>query len=1070
MSDVRCIVDEQLALLETLFRHAPVGLAFIDRDYRHVRINERLAAINGLPVSEHLGRTVQEMVPELWPSIRSLCDRALDGETIIDHEVAGTTAASEGETRDWLVSYFPVRHGDEVVGVGVIVNDVTRRKRTERDLAVRNELYAMLSRANRAINSSRSEEQLYRELCQIAVETGRFKFVWIGVPRGHRLEVIAAAGDDDGYLNDLVISLEEQDPRSQGPTGRAAVTGRAFVVNDFRGAPMTALWHERATRAGIAASAALPFSRGGSLAGVLTLFAPERGFFTDELVATLSEILPSVSVALDAFVRERDRRTAEAALLQSEQRYRGLIDSIPALMWVYAADGRPIMHNRRWYEFTGQTPADTAEHRWTDALHPDDAQSASEIWQRSLATGAPFTSEYRLRDRDGRYKWFLSQGSLIIIGSAGSQWVGICTDIDDWKIAQQSLATSEGRFRAFMDNSPTLTWVTAEDGAFVFANAAFHAAMGMSKDALSGRCIFDVMPRPLAEVYAENNRRVLETGRLLETTEQGPRVDGILGEYLVYKFPVPSAEPRRMVGGIAVDVTDLRRVESELRLRDRAIQAITQGIVISDPTLPDNPIIYASPSFTQMTGYSLEEVVGRNCRFLQGRDTDPAAVALLRNAVREVRRCDVEFLNYRKDGTPFWNFLTISPVFGADGTLAHFIGVQTDVTERRTLEEQFRQSQKLEAVGQIAGGVAHDFNNWLTVIYGCGELLLSRCPAESPDRALLLDIRRAAEQAGVLTRQLLSFSRQQVLAPRVLDLNAIVRDTQTMLRRSIGEDVALIIRLGSGIGLIKADPGQVEQILINLAVNARDAMPGGGQLTIETDHITHVPEAPDQIADLPAGDYSVLRVSDTGTGMDATTIARIFEPFFTTKPIGKGTGLGLATVHRIVRQARGQIAVASQPGRGTTFSVYLPTVSDDRTQEPAASSVGELPRGSARILLVEDDTMVRALMRRVLEGCGYIVVEAADGEQALERVASDSTSIELLISDVIMPRMGGRAIAEKVRILRPHCKVLLVSGYTNDDVIRRDILAAEYAFLQKPFSPAGLAEKVRRVLASRDPA
>jgi PAS domain S-box-containing protein len=628
-----------------------------------------------------VGARVQDTVPDLWPAIEPLYRRALAGETVQDAELSGVGAQTSIPVRHWLVSYYPVRVEGEVIGVGVIVNDITDRRLAERALSVRNDLYNMLSRTSRAASWARSSQELYRDVCRIAVETGQFRFAWIGVPDGDRLAVVTWAGNHGGYLDDLVVSLNRDDPRSQGPSARTAMTGHAYITNDFLASPMTAPWHASARRAGIASSATFPLKERGQVVAVLTLYATVPGFFTEDLVATLDEITPAVSSALDAFVQQQDR----------------------------------------------------------------------------------------MRD------------------------------------------------------------------------------------------------------------------------------------------------------------------EADLRLRDRAIQAVSQGIVIVDPTLPDRPIVFASPGFEQLTGYEAAEVLGRNCRFLQGPETDPAAVAAIRRVVAEGRGCTTELLNYRKDGTPFWNELTISPVRAPDGGLTHLVGVQTDVTERHRLEEHFRQAQKMEAVGQLAGGVAHDFNNLLTVINGSAALLLTMPGIDDEMRELLGEIAEAGTRAGTLTRQLLAFSRRQVLAPTIVNLNDVVIDTEKMLRRLISENVALSTRLDASLGHTRADPSQLAQILLNLAVNSRDAMPSGGAITIATGNVELLTGQHPDLGEIDPGSYVTLTVTDTGIGMDEATRRRMFEPFFTTKGIGEGTGLGLATVHGIVKQSRGHISVSSAVGRGTSITIYLPTIASPVT-------------------------------------------------------------------------------------------------------------------------------------------
>lgn len=466
-----------------------------------------------------------------------------------------------------------------------------------------------------------------------------------------------------------------------------------------------------------------------------------------------------------------------------------------------------------------------------------------------------------------------------------------------------------------------------------------------------------------------------------------------------------------------------------------------------------------------MTGYAAADVMGQNCRFLQGPGTDPAAVEKIRSAIANGWECSIELLNYRKNGTPFWNQLVIAPVRDDAGQLTHFIGVQTDVTGRRQLEEQFRQAQKMEAVGRLAGGVAHDFNNLLTVINGYGQIVADGLPQEHPSRELLDEIMKAGDRAAGLTRQLLAFSRQSVLEPRVLDPNALVRGLDKMLRRLLGEDVDLATRLAPGLGRVKADPGQMEQAIVNLCVNARDAMPTGGKLTIETANADLDDSYTAAYTDMRPGPYIVVSVTDTGTGMTPEVQARVFEPFFTTKEQGKGTGLGLAMVFGFVKQSGGHVAVYSEAGRGATFKLYLPRV--DAVPEVGKLSVqrGTMPRGTETVLLVEDEPAVRALGRDVLTMCGYSVLEAGNGRDALRVAEAHPGRIDLLLTDVVMPGgLGGREVAEAIIAGHPEASVLFTSGYTDDAVVRHGVLESGVHFLQKPFSPSALAQKVREVL------
>jgi PAS domain S-box-containing protein len=380
-------------------------------------------------------------------------------------------------------------------------------------------------------------------------------------------------------------------------------------------------------------------------------------------------------------------------------------------------------------------------------------------------------------------------------------------------------------------------------------------------------------------------------------------------------------------------------------------------------------------------------------------------------------------------------------------------------------EERLRQSQKLEAIGQLAGGVAHDFNNLLTVIGGYSSLLLNRLPSESPHRASIEEIKKAGDRASGLTRQLLAFSRKQILQPKVLDLNSVVSDLEKMVKRLIGEDIDLLTITDPALGRVKADPGQIEQVLLNLIVNSRDAMPNGGKITIETGNARLGPKNSQKDLVIP-GNYVILAVSDTGCGMDAATRARVFEPFFTTKGTGKGTGLGLSTVYGIVKQSGGNIWVYSEPGKGTTFKVYLPRIDEVSESDEHATPGRAIPQGTETVLLVEDEEQVRTILQQMLEERGYRLLTASAGEEALRIAADYEAEIQLMITDVVMPQMSGRELAEQIQPLRPNMKVLYMSGYTDDAIVRHGLLDEKLQFLQKPFDAALVARKVRQVLDS----
>ncbi len=520
--------------------------------------------------------------------------------------------------------------------------------------------------------------------------------------------------------------------------------------------------------------------------------------------------------------------------------------------------------------------------------------------------------------------------------------------------------------------------------------------------------------------------------------------------------------------GISIDITERKRAEDALRESETRFRMLADTV----PVLiwlcgPDNHRTYFNKVWLEFTGRTMKEETGRG--WVEGiHPADRQDYLDIINSNFEAREpYQSEYRLRRFDGEYRLVLATGVPRFTPGGEFAGYVGSCIDITERKQLEEQLRQAQKMEAIGRLAGGVAHDFNNLLTAIIGYSQILIERFIKNGWESKEIEEIEKSGRRAATLTSQLLAFSRRQALQPKMLSLNTVVADMENILRRVIGEDIDLLTILKPELHYVKADPGQMEQIIMNLAVNARDAMAEGGKLVIETGNVDLDASYGRDHLDVTSGPYAMMAVTDTGCGMDNDVRARIFDPFFTTKEVGKGTGLGLSTVYGIVKQSGGHIWVYSEPGQGSTFKIYLPRFADVFDVETRFANTETLPRGTETILLVEDDLSVQGVAARVLNEQGYTVLLASNGEEALQIAEEHADSeIHLLLSDVVMPQMSGKTLASHLKRLRPGICVIFTSGYTDDAIIFNGVLDADLAFLQKPFTPRSLSRKVREVLDS----
>jgi PAS domain S-box-containing protein len=618
--------------------------------------------------------------------------------------------------------------------------------------------------------------------------------------------------------------------------------------------------------------------------------------------------------------------------------------------------------------------------------------------------------------------------------------------------------------KAFRSSPYAITLVRLPDSQLMDVNDGFVTITGYSRAEAVGKTALElqlwVREADRAAVVSELAQGNLVVGKEYQFRKRSGQVlTGLFSAEIIIIGGLP------WVLSSVCDITERKQAEAERERLTSAIEQVVEAVVVTDP---EGKIQYVNPAFEMVTGYSREEALGQNPRILKSGEHDKAFYRELWRTISSGKSWKGTLVNKRNGGKLYTEDTTISPVCDAGGRIVSYVAVMHDITSQRLMEAQLQQAQKMETVGQLAGGVAHDFNNMLQVIAGYVEMSLGKVDAGQPLHKYLLEVRQAAQRSADITGHLLAFARRQTVSPKVLDLNEAVAGTQKMILRLIGEEIDLAWLPGHGLWRVKIDPVQLDQILTNLAVNARDAISGVGKLTLKTENVTFDEEYSATHMGFLRGEYVLLAVSDDGHGMTKETMSHLFEPFFTTKGPGKGTGLGLATVYGIIKQNNGFIHVYSEPGDGTTFKVYLPrteeTTAIERLERQAAAPRG----GTETVLLVEDETAILELAKENLEQLGYAVLVARSPEEAIRRSEEHVEPIHLLITDVVMPQMDGRQLAERLSAVRPALKCLYMSGYTADVIAHRGVLKAGVSFIAKPFSLATLAEKVRAVLDKAD--
>jgi len=791
---------------------------------------------------------------------------------------------------------------------------------------------------------------------------------------------------------------------------------------------------------------------------------------------TKKQLIEELEVLRNQFVEpnktEANRKRTEEELRKASLYARSLIEASLDPLVTISSDGKIMDVNQATEQVTGITRNRLIGSDFSDYF--TEPVRAREGYQRVLSEGLVRDYPLSIRHISGRTTDVLYNATIYRNEAGEVQGVfAAARDITERKQAEEKLRDSEVRYRDLIETARDVILTLSPEGVFTSFNRVFETITGWSTKEWIGKVFVDLVDPNDVPKAIQRFKSVLE-GQLGEPIEL--RVRTKYGGFVPGEFVAsPQVKEGKVIGilGVVRDITERKRAEEALRQEKDFNQTLVQASPLFFVAIgPDGKTLMMNEAMLHALGYTTDEVVGKDylSTFVPVADRE-RLLPIFEKLVNQKESTLNENRVLIKDGRELLVEWHGRPVFKANGELDYFIGVGIDITHRRQAEEkmavlqdQLRQSQKMEAIGRLAGGVAHDFNNLLTVIKGYCQLSLAEMKESTPLRDTLEVINKATEKAADLTRQLLAFSRRQIMEVRVLDLNTHLQNLGKMLRRIIGEDIELVTLLGEDIGRVKADPGQIEQVVMNLAVNAKDAMSKGGKLIIETANAeldeayahTHVAVTP--------GRYVMIAVSDTGAGMEPEVRDRVFEPFFTTKGKGKGTGLGLSTVYGIVKQSNGNIWVYSEPGKGTTFKIFLPRV-DEPAEKLKAQAVGEeFPRGSETVFVVEDDKEVRNLAVRILKKQGYTVLDGSYGDEALSVCRNHHGPIHLLLTDVVMPGMSDRELAKRLESFHPEMKVLYMSGYTDDAIVMHGVLVQGVNYIQKPFTVDALAKKVREVL------
>ncbi|QDP18544.1 PAS domain S-box protein [Sphingomonas xanthus] len=1089
--------------LKQMFEQAP-GFMAVLRGPEHVFELANPAYMQLLGHREVIGKAAREAVPEVADQgfFEILDDVYRTGKAFIGSAVdVGLQRTPDGPTEHRVVDFVfqPITDNQgQVSGIFIEGSDVTERARADALRAAQSQMLEL------AVRDAPLDQLLDTLLRTVEAQSpfGMLGSVLLLEPDGIHLRHGAAPSLPDAY-NQAIDGIEIGP--EVGSCGTAAFHKTPVYVADIATDPLWTEFSDLALAHDLRACWSTPILSGqGEVLGTFAMYYREPREPMPADLEVIEIVTRSAALVIERTIAEQALQESEARLREKAAEFQMLAENVSQLAWMAEADGSIFWYNKRWYDYTGTDFESMQGWGWREVHHPDHIDRVIEEVQRNWAAGEPWEGTYLLRSASGEYRWFLTRaepirnedGELI-------RWFGTNTDISAQQKAETALRESEERLRLVLDAAAGAFYSVDREGKTTLVSNGFLTMMGFSsEEEVIGRKLHDLIhhTHPDGSHYAVEQcpiYRCASTGESAHISDElFYRLDGspVPVEYWVSPF----MRDGEHIGAICtiLDVTERKRSEAALRETEERYRLASRATndAIWDWDLVRDHVQWNEAVHT-MFGYSEDGV-------------EPTGTWWLEHIHPEDRERVEESIHAVIDGgdshwTEEYRFLTSDGghvhvldrgfvLRDAQGRAVRMIGAMLDLTERRRAEEALRelnetlerrvaeviaereqaeealrQSQKMEAVGQLTGGIAHDFNNLLTIITGNVDMARRSLAGGEKARAgrALDNAQKGADRAAALTQRLLAFSRRQPLEPKPINVDKLVTGMAELLHRSLGETVKLETVSNPGLWLVEVDPNQLESAILNLAVNARDAMPGGGRLTIETANAYLDEEYSSAHAEVTSGSYVVIAVSDTGHGMSKKTLAQVFDPFFTTKEVGKGTGLGLSMVYGFVKQSGGHVTVYSEEGQGTTIKIYLPRLMSGKEAELAPSSLeADLPSREHTILVVEDDDDVRAYSVEILRELGYRVLEAHDGPSALRLIERQDTQIDLLFTDVVMPTMSGRELADLARSHQRNLKVLYTSGYTRNAIVHGGRLDLGVEMIAKPFTYQGLARKIRDVL------